>query len=398
MALLKPEKIDLSFVNDGKEYDNGQILNAEIVNSIIKSTAYSQCLATNQPDNSQANKTGKPTVTIENRDDGTPVFQFHNLKGEKGDSGISNAVLSNEVGNSDENGYTQKATNSIISNPNFLLNGDFSINQRGKDVYGGKENSYCVDRWKLQESTLTFNVAEKSLSNSGSSSAFMLQKFDEADTEKLKGKTVTISASIENVIYSKKINIPQNPEKNLTIEPAVPIPNGVLYLYCYSSGLIGFVVGVSALSSIKLDYVKLEFGSIATPNSPKNYLQELSECQKYYNIIDGRGDSAFEYGFAFAYQIYASGGGKVLVYLPLGVNMRTTPNVTAYGDFKLLAPSTVLILGIKNTDIEDCKIIQNQAVLTIDIASTKTIENVPMMFSSYLTDTTYIEFDSEIYL
>lgn len=84
MASLTPEKMDLSSINGGEEYLNGDGVQASTINSVIKSTAYTQSLATNPIDYSEAGNVGTPEVLIEETENGAK-FVFKNLKGEKGE-------------------------------------------------------------------------------------------------------------------------------------------------------------------------------------------------------------------------------------------------------------------------------------------------------------------------
>ena len=50
MEEFKPTKIDLSTINNGKgKYNNGDGIQADIINSVIEASAWAQSLGTNQP-------------------------------------------------------------------------------------------------------------------------------------------------------------------------------------------------------------------------------------------------------------------------------------------------------------------------------------------------------------
>ena len=89
MADFKPTKIDLLTINNGKgEYINGvDSVQADTINAVVEGTAWVQALGTNQPNNSEANNVGTPSVSIETLSDGTPRLKFDNLKGAKGEKG-----------------------------------------------------------------------------------------------------------------------------------------------------------------------------------------------------------------------------------------------------------------------------------------------------------------------
>ena len=80
MANLEPRKIVLSDINGGRRYEPGDGVTPAAINGPIEAAAYAQSLATNAPDNSEANKVGVPSVEIEETVNG-PRFKFKNLKG-----------------------------------------------------------------------------------------------------------------------------------------------------------------------------------------------------------------------------------------------------------------------------------------------------------------------------
>ncbi len=86
MAEFEKKPIDLSSINGGNRYANGQTPSAETFNAPIEASAYVQALAENQPDTTNADKIGTPSVAIDTIT-GTPRFVFSNLKGEQGPAG-----------------------------------------------------------------------------------------------------------------------------------------------------------------------------------------------------------------------------------------------------------------------------------------------------------------------
>lgn len=83
MSNLKPKKIDLSKINSGLQYKNGDGFGAEAVNASIEASAWAQALGTNTPNIKNISNNGLPSVSIETLDDGTPRLVFENLKGTK---------------------------------------------------------------------------------------------------------------------------------------------------------------------------------------------------------------------------------------------------------------------------------------------------------------------------
>ena len=118
MAIWDRNKVAPSALNSGNEYVEGDFPTEETLNAANNNAFYSvdftEALA-DAPDNTEAGNIGTPTVTlIDNVKtiDGTPKtfkkFKFANLKGEKGDAGINDALVVQELGTSTENTISQK--------------------------------------------------------------------------------------------------------------------------------------------------------------------------------------------------------------------------------------------------------------------------------------------------
>lgn len=86
---FKPQEFDINSINGGVRYRNGYGIQADSINSAIEAAAFVQALATNQPDTTNANNVGTPTVSIQKTVDGTPQLKFENLKGIAGAKGDS---------------------------------------------------------------------------------------------------------------------------------------------------------------------------------------------------------------------------------------------------------------------------------------------------------------------
>ena len=91
MAAWEPQKLDLTQINNGQEYNDGDGVGASSVNAAVESAAWAQNYAeslTATPDLTEAGNVGSPTVSFV--DNGNyKKFKFSNLKGETGNTGIS---------------------------------------------------------------------------------------------------------------------------------------------------------------------------------------------------------------------------------------------------------------------------------------------------------------------
>ena len=209
---------------------------------------------------------------------------------------------------------------SIISNPNLLINGDFKVNQRGKTSYTHTGEAYgytyFVDRWfAWGENPFTFDVSTKTLtpntSNTGNS---LLSQWIE-DVSGILGKTITYSVSTNGTIYSKTLNIPTTLSNNVSLGE-LPTSFGKLRVWSNNNRL-RFDIIDSSNQSIVLNYAKVEIGSVATSFSPRPYAEELAMCQRYYQNIN-----------TISSLLYARTTDQLRAMINFKTEMRTTPTLT----------------------------------------------------------------------
>ena len=156
-----------------------------------------------------------------------------------------------------------------VSNPNLLINGDFSINQRGQASYITTSNLYTVDGWKLLTKGGSFTVETKTLASVSSGNTLLTQYLPLEN-----GIKVTLSVKVDGNIYS--LTGITSTSQNI----ATTFTNGYFRLqYNSTKGLYEFTVAASSNKSIVVDWCKLEVGEIATKFVPLPYEAELAMCQ-----------------------------------------------------------------------------------------------------------------------
>lgn len=175
--------------------------------------------------------------------------------------------------------------NDVISNPNLLINGDFRVNQRGKTTYTG--TGYSVDRWKSTNANTIVDKTDEGITLSAVSAGNgYINQFIENGYELLKGKTLTFSICINGEVYKATGDVfTEIPSSTKPIAVISNISNTTAVgLYLQSSGNMIVQVGVIAGNTLKVNWVKLELGLVATTFIPKLYAEELVSCQRYYQI------------------------------------------------------------------------------------------------------------------
>lgn len=221
---------------------------------------------------------------------------------------LSARVLANE-GNIDDRFTKAESDARYTSVPNLLDNGDLlePVNQRGSSSYSGKA-IFCIDRWKLYGDynvvahTLTYS-SENAYSIAGLSACMIAQR----STRFGVGETVTMSAKINGSVYSKTVSL----AASLT-----SYPMGSFHFIAGVDSSAFFAVAIES-STIVIDWVKLERGSVATPFTPKGYGAELVECYRYF------WKSSMQVNM---FQTTAGAYYRNTVYFP--IVMRTIPTVT----------------------------------------------------------------------
>lgn len=185
---------------------------------------------------------------------------------------------------------------STLSNPNLLINGGFTVWQRGESFTiprtGYGTGKYTADRWRVwanADSTggnITVTKADDGMHIEADGAGFATYRFEEAEVKKLSGKTVTLSQSVDGVVSSAVRSFP-------------------------TTGILNVALPVSGT----INWIKLELGEEATPYVPKGYGEELLACMRYYQVTG----NIFLPG-------YITVGGASCSYVP-PVPLRTTPTL-----------------------------------------------------------------------
>lgn len=183
----------------------------------------------------------------------------------------------------------------ISSNPNLLINGGFTVWQRGESFTVGTSRIYTADRWycvKLaggaESATVSRTEDGMLVSGASVSMAYMLESQDVA---LLAGKQLTLSIGVKNSDGSMKY-----------ITRPVEVTGAMV-----SMG--GFTAGQTVC------WAKLEMGEEATPFVPRSYGEELLACMRYYQ----KTGTVFCPG-------YITVGGASFTYMP-PAPMRSVPTI-----------------------------------------------------------------------
>ena len=244
---------------------------------------------------------------------------------------ITRAELEKRLGDKADVGHTHTVADITDcvepSNPNLLTNPDFRVNQRGMTEYS---SGYSADRWFIEGNKCTVTagadgVLIKSAIKLDSNAHVFWQK---AENPLAPGK-YTLSLNVLEVsgVWSARIRTVNASGDYVDSYYTSLLHKGVNKVSVdlseseYISAVsVGINKGTEAGNSLKLAWVKLESGSLATPFVPPDPATELAKCQRYLYVLRG---SLLRAGLAEAYSTsYA------LFYLYAPASFRTVPSVS----------------------------------------------------------------------
>ncbi len=164
------------------------------------------------------------------------------------------------------------------TNPNLIINSNFSINQKGQTSYSGSSID-TVDKWKTYNK-ITFDVATKTLTNNETNSqAFFIQ--DNKYFNTLYGKTVALSCLIDNIRYSASTTVASS-YSSIQVIASIGTPTVKFELAYNPTRGILVQFRLNARATAVVDECKLELGSVATAYVAPIYEEEIWKCNSVY--------------------------------------------------------------------------------------------------------------------
>lgn len=211
-------------------------------------------------------------------------------------------------------GITQGAP---FSFRNKIINGDFSVNQRGTYTLTNGIYTYTADRWLINPSGASpvaayntalvapdFSCGVVVTGTAGLTAVQYGQRIEAANSKMLAGKTVSIqlwayqstgsTQTLNSALY--RANSTDNfggltLDANFTLN-STSLPSGVWTKFTGTATLSGSATtglylvinfsGTLTSGNIAITGVQLEAGSVATPFEHRPYQVELAMCQRYY--------------------------------------------------------------------------------------------------------------------
>ena len=238
---------------------------------------------------------GTGSVQLIGSDYSTNPFRNSAASGGSGADDVARAALEAHAGNADIHVTAEeKSAWDGLSNPNLLINPDFSINQRGANTYSTR--GYSADRWILSVigtgNTGSYNAdTHEIISNIKDTDGFYASMQQHIENpSRFAGMEMTFSANITALDKTSLIQVWRT-ENGVTTSIAVTPYN------TETEKILNFVMpdDLTEASKIRiilqtrgnavLNWAKLELGSVATPFLPPDPATELAKCQRYLFVL-----------------------------------------------------------------------------------------------------------------
>ena len=235
---------------------------------------------------------GTGSVQLIGSDYSTNPFRNSAASGGSGADDVARAAIEAHAADADIHVTAdEKAYWNTLSGKNELDNPDFRVNQRGQNEYS---TGYTVDRWYISTdkckaapetngirltatATLTSNTHAFWQNNEfplpPGKYTLSLKAADVTGVWAARIRTVTAAGDYVDSYYTLALREGVN-------KVSVDLPEGE-YISAVS---IGFNKGNEAGNSLKLAWIKLENGSLATMFVAPDRAAELAKCQRFYQI------------------------------------------------------------------------------------------------------------------
>lgn len=189
--------------------------------------------------------------------------------------------------NSKHTGQKIDDTIDYVTNPNLLDNWYFGnpVNQRGDTQHTGASATYFIDRWRCGGYNQTISLTQHGLHWSTNTGIWLTQPIENYDD--LVGKVVTVSALIDNVLYSATGTVSK------TDRIATRTPSDVYLEVDHTEKSVRFVTYAENTPQVSILAVKLELGSHQTLahldadgnwvlNEIPYYWEQFDKCWRYF--------------------------------------------------------------------------------------------------------------------
>lgn len=249
-------------------------------------------------------------------------------------------------------------------NPNLLINGDFSVWQRGSSFTSLSSGSYSVDRWIAFHAS-TVNIDKSSATTAGyiqtpvcrvskqAGAAQLVQRIEvgQVNAQLTKGGTYTLSTELRQVITGITGNVVQGflmryrmingtvsdevqvdfSDKTLAVSVLATKTATLTIPACSDTSQIAdalelvLIFESAPIVTVDFNWMKLELGSVATPFVADDPSANVAKCQRYYTrLLSGPID------YFYASGTWDTGNHRLTITLPTIMRQNPISTVTSW--------------------------------------------------------------------
>ena len=250
-----------------------------------------------------------------------------------------------------------------VGRRNQIINGDFSISQRGDYATGLTvvESVYWVDRWRTRNTnsvnataTHTLNKVRMEVNANATGSIRVDQKIEIHNSTHLTNKIMTLSALVKSNSSNARIAVyhqgweARNTQHSgdgewekltLTFNTGSLSAGNEFSIQIGIDGPISANVSLTDGEYFEVTDVQLEFGDTASPFERRTFGEELALCQRYYVMLAAGADYDERYAGGSSHiigTIHKWNSTNTFVFTDLPVSMRNSNNMT----LKVPAPTS----------------------------------------------------------
>ena len=174
---------------------------------------------------------------------------------------------------------------SKVSNENLVINPNFTILTRGAGVFTRNgEDIYTADRWGLFKGNGKFAPSSHKVTGLDETQPTVFGQWI-GEAERLYGKTITVGAEVNEVRYTKTIQLPETVEEDY-INNIYECNDFVFRIYVHKQKkALGVQFLVVNGVSIKIYNVKLEVSPFETKFIDRPKAEEVELCHRYFQSI-----------------------------------------------------------------------------------------------------------------
>lgn len=222
--------------------------------------------------------------------------------------------------------------NTMLSNPNLLINSDFRnpVNQRGATTYQEASDwTYGIDRWKyFNQMTVEVLTGAVKFVSHGTGQSWFMQEFE----KELPTDNYTLSVKVSSV--SGTCDMKFENSSGVQVEKVIDGTGITTLSFNGAVGAVSFELDGDG-SQLTIEWIKLEQGAIATPFVSRSREEELLICRRYYrkywtSMVFPQFYESQYYGFVFDAPMRVDPTVKLFSILSVNDNSSVGANVEVY--------------------------------------------------------------------